>query len=88
VLLSSFGYGLLAGKEDALSAAFLAALERWPTTGVPDRPESWLLTVARRKLIDSARSKRRNAPQMAESVAPRPTTPAEQGLDGPFWALT
>jgi len=47
--------GDLAAAEDALSAAFVAALERWPRTGVPERPESWLLTVARRKLIDSAR---------------------------------
>ena len=48
-------WGDLAAAEDALSAAFVAALERWPTDGVPERPESWLLTVARRKLIDSAR---------------------------------
>jgi RNA polymerase sigma-70 factor (ECF subfamily) len=47
--------GDLAAAEDALGAAFVAALERWPRTGVPERPESWLLTVARRKLIDSAR---------------------------------
>lgn len=48
-------WGDLAAAEDALGAAFVAALERWPTAGVPERPESWLLTVARRKLIDSAR---------------------------------
>ena len=48
-------WGDLAAAEDALGAAFVAALERWPTAGVPARPESWLLTVARRKLIDSAR---------------------------------
>jgi hypothetical protein len=38
-------WGDLAAAEDALSAAFVAALERWPTQGVPKRPESWLLTV-------------------------------------------
>ena len=41
--------------EDALADALLAALETWPRTGVPDRPEAWLLTAARRRLIDSAR---------------------------------
>lgn len=41
--------------EDALSEAFRAALERWPLEGVPDRPEGWLLTVARRRLIDETR---------------------------------
>src|SRR5262245_60522655 len=30
----------------------------WPRTGVPERPEAWLVTVARRKLIDQARRRR------------------------------
>lgn len=41
--------------EDALDDAFVAALEAWPRTGVPDKPEAWLLAVARRRLIDAAR---------------------------------
>lgn len=41
--------------EDALSDAFRAALERWPREGIPDNPEAWLLTVARRRLADLAR---------------------------------
>lgn len=45
----------VAAAEDALSDAFLAALQRWPQDGVPDRPEAWLLTAARRKRIDRAR---------------------------------
>jgi predicted RNA polymerase sigma factor len=48
----------LAAAEDALSDAFLAALETWPRTGVPDKPEAWLLTAARRRLIDDARHAR------------------------------
>src|SRR3712207_3394536 len=48
-------WGDLAAAEDALGAAFVAALEHWPRNGVPERPESWLLTVARRKLIDATR---------------------------------
>ena len=43
------------GAQDALGDAFLAALETWPRTGVPDKPEAWLLTVARRRLVDIAR---------------------------------
>lgn len=38
----------IAGAEDALAEAFRAALETWPSRGVPDRPEAWLLTTARR----------------------------------------
>ena len=48
----------MAAAEDALSEAFAAALEHWPVSGCPANPEAWLLTVARRKLIDNNRRKR------------------------------
>ncbi len=54
--------GNLAAAEDALSEAFAAALEDWPVNGCPTNPEAWLLTVARRKLIDSARRRKHEAP--------------------------
>jgi len=45
----------VAAAEDALSDAFTAALTDWPSKGCPANPEAWLLTVARRKLIDGVR---------------------------------
>ena len=45
----------VAAAEDALSEAFAAALADWPRTGCPENPEAWLLTVARRKVIDAGR---------------------------------
>ncbi|MER8655015.1 DUF6596 domain-containing protein [Mesorhizobium sp. M0847] len=45
----------VAGTEDALAEAFAAALERWPQTGVPEKPEAWLLAVARRRRVDAVR---------------------------------
>jgi predicted RNA polymerase sigma factor len=45
----------VAAAEDALGDAFVAALESWPRAGVPDKPEAWLLAVARRRLVDVAR---------------------------------
>jgi predicted RNA polymerase sigma factor len=45
----------MAAAEDALSEAFAAALADWPRNGCPEKPEAWLLTVARRKIIDVAR---------------------------------
>ncbi len=45
----------LAAAEDALSDAFSEALSRWPDAGVPDNPEAWLLTIARRKRLDGFR---------------------------------
>jgi RNA polymerase sigma factor (sigma-70 family) len=49
--------GDVAGAEDALGDAFVAALTRWPAEGVPEKPEAWLLHVARNRLIDASRRK-------------------------------
>ena len=54
--------GNLAAAEDALSEAFAKALEVWPVNGCPDTPEAWLLTVARRKLIDATRRRKNEEP--------------------------
>jgi RNA polymerase sigma-70 factor (ECF subfamily) len=52
----------VAGAEDALGEAFAAALRMWPTDGVPDNPDAWLLTVARRRQTDTLRRRQtRNA---------------------------
>lgn len=48
----------VAGAEDALAEAFLSAIESWHRTGVPDKPEAWILTVARRQMIDRTRRTR------------------------------
>jgi RNA polymerase sigma-70 factor, ECF subfamily len=45
----------VAGAEDALGDAFVKALKRWPADGVPEKPEAWLLHVARNRMIDAAR---------------------------------
>ena len=47
----------VAGAEDALAEALATALATWPARGVPDNPEAWLLTVARRKMIDAMRER-------------------------------
>jgi RNA polymerase sigma-70 factor (ECF subfamily) len=49
--------GDVAAAEDALGDAFVAALERWGAEGVPEKPEAWLLHVARNRMIDAARRK-------------------------------
>src|SRR2546425_2258393 len=48
----------LASAEDALSDALVSALNHWPQDGVPKNPEAWLLTAARRSLIDVIRHQR------------------------------
>lgn len=41
--------------EDALQDAFAAALERWPSAGVPSNPRAWLVNVGRNKAVDRVR---------------------------------
>lgn len=78
--------GDVAAAEDALGDAFLAALRRWPSEGVPRAPEAWLLVVARRRLIDRARRSQtleRLLPELgAFAVATDPDTP-EQPMQFP-----
>ncbi len=40
---------------DLAQDALVAALEQWPTTGVPDNPTAWLMTTAKRRGIDHFR---------------------------------
>jgi RNA polymerase sigma-70 factor (ECF subfamily) len=58
----------LTAAEDALAEAFAAALRTWPSQGVPAKPESWLLAVAHRRLVDLSRHDRVRA-DAAEELA-------------------
>jgi len=51
--------------EEVASEAVEAALARWPTDGVPDKPLAWLLTTARRKAVDRIRRDRTHAARLA-----------------------
>jgi RNA polymerase sigma factor (sigma-70 family) len=42
--------------EDGLAEAFEAAARTWPGDGVPGNPPAWLLTAARRRIVDRLRS--------------------------------
>ncbi|MCK7592049.1 RNA polymerase sigma factor [Pseudomarimonas salicorniae] len=76
--------GDLDAAEDALQEACLRALQRWPDEGLPERPAAWLLTVARRLLIDRMR-RRRELPLEDDHAAtlrdpgPCPAGELEQG---------
>ena len=50
--------GDIATAEDALADALRTALETWPRGGVPEKPEAWLMTAAKRRMIDHARRHR------------------------------
>jgi RNA polymerase sigma factor (sigma-70 family) len=41
--------------EDFAQDALLAALEHWPTDGIPDKPGAWLITTAKNRALDQIR---------------------------------
>jgi RNA polymerase sigma factor (sigma-70 family) len=44
--------------EDLTQETLLVAIERWPATGVPERPGAWLMTTAKRRALDHLRRRR------------------------------
>ena len=63
--------------EDCLGDAVEAAARRWPADGPPDNPSAWLLTTARRRVLDRVR-----AESMAQRKAPLLVTDAEHRQEG------
>lgn len=51
--------GDFAAAEDLVQDAIEAALTHWPAEGIPDRPDAWLYTVARRRGLDALRRESR-----------------------------
>jgi RNA polymerase sigma-70 factor, ECF subfamily len=41
--------------EDALQEALIAAVDHWPSAGIPTNPPGWVATTARRKALDRLR---------------------------------
>ncbi|WP_300609681.1 RNA polymerase sigma factor [Trebonia sp.] len=58
--------------EDLAQDALVAALEQWPSSGVPANPGAWLTAVARRRYVDGVRrqaSFERRVPEIARQLA-------------------
>ena len=48
--------------------AFIAAVERWPDTGIPPSPAGWIVTTARNRAIDRFRREASRADRHEEAV--------------------
>src|SRR6185369_5129089 len=69
--------------EEALHEAFRAALEQWPSEGVPDSPRAWLVSAGRFKAIDAIRRRARFDPleeDHAETLAAE-ETPEKEAIE-------
>ena len=56
--LARYASGDLGLAEELAQDAVVAALEQWPTDGVPRNPGAWLMTVAKRRAVDLFRRNR------------------------------
>lgn len=50
----------LPDAEDAVQDALARAVELWPQQGIPERPEAWLITVAKNRYLDGLRRRQRH----------------------------
>src|SRR6185295_5052504 len=73
----------VAVAEDLAQDALVAALERWPATGVPENPGAWLMATAKHRAIDHLRRnklldrKHEELGVRLELAAPEPEEPEE-----------
>jgi RNA polymerase sigma factor (sigma-70 family) len=74
--------------EDLAQEAFVAALEQWPESGVPERPGAWLMATAKHRAFDRLRRARLHERKMADllrelerSCASNPADPAADTID-------
>ncbi|MFE1773986.1 RNA polymerase sigma factor [Streptomyces sp. NPDC059008] len=64
--------------EELAQDAMVAALERWPKTGVPENPGAWLMATAKNRAIDLLRRQERLARKVAAL--------GRDAQSGPSWA--
>ncbi len=61
-------FGDIDMAEEAVQDAFTAAVQRWPTTGLPPSPAGWIITTARNKAIDRLRREASREDRHAQAV--------------------
>jgi RNA polymerase sigma factor (sigma-70 family) len=64
--------------EDLVQEAVLAALQRWPMDGIPERPDAWLFTVARNRGLDVLRREHNYRTKLSQLRPPTQAEPDER----------
>jgi RNA polymerase sigma-70 factor (ECF subfamily) len=62
-------FGDFEAAEEAAQEAFAAAVDHWPTSGVPEFPRAWIIQTARHKAIDRMRRQGRFQEKLESYVA-------------------
>src|SRR5215813_10673502 len=61
-------FGDIDVAEEAVEDAFTAAVQRWPSAGLPPSPAGWIITTARNRAIDRFRREASREDRHAEAV--------------------
>ncbi|MGO1544233.1 MAG: RNA polymerase sigma factor [Gulosibacter sp.] len=80
-------FGDLDLAEDVTQEAYIQALKTWPHTGVPDSPEAWLKTTAKRKALDIVRREATLARKLADLRIEEERAPIPASLRDPANAV-
>lgn len=75
--------GDIGAAQDALGDALIDALESWRSAGIPENPEAWLLTVARRRMIDAHRRTSVRQAFATRTLVDEATSVPEEGAEFP-----
>jgi RNA polymerase sigma-70 factor (ECF subfamily) len=70
--------GDFSAAEDLVQDAVETALRRWPSEGIPERPDAWLFTVARRRGLDVLRRESNYRAKLARVRWPEPSPPDDR----------
>jgi RNA polymerase sigma-70 factor (ECF subfamily) len=70
-------FGGLDNAEEAVQDAFTAAVQRWPSAGLPPSPAGWIITTARNRAIDRLRREAGRQDKQARAAL------LEEALTGP-----
>jgi len=61
-------FGDIDVAEEAVQDAFIIALQRWPSAGLPPSPAGWIIATARNRAIDRLRREASREDRHAEAV--------------------
>ncbi len=70
--------GDFSAAEDLVQDAVETALRRWPDEGIPDRPDAWLFTVAKRRGLDVLRRQSNYRTKLAQLEWPAQPVPDDR----------
>ena len=76
-------FGDIDVAEEAVQDAFAAAVQRWPSAGLPQSPAGWIITTARNKAIDRLRREASREDRHAQAALVHARgEPGQEGADG------